>query len=105
MVLSCGPPIYASGGVLELVLLLAEHWERDCLQGTYDWVWFGGNCDGIIGRRPLEWRNTALGNSLESAGRVTPPVRLEGSAIVHVCGKVGTKIGSHLQSDVHLVQW
>jgi cleavage and polyadenylation specificity factor subunit 2 len=67
-------PVDASGRVLELVLLLSQHWERHRLQGTYNLVWLGSMVGNTIDycRSQLEWMASALGNQFDSPGRGHP---------------------------------
>jgi cleavage and polyadenylation specificity factor subunit 2 len=75
-------PVDASGRVLELVLLLSQHWERHRLEGTYNLVWLGPMVANTIDfcRSQLEWMANALGNQFDSPGKGHPyamkPVQL-----------------------------
>jgi cleavage and polyadenylation specificity factor subunit 2 len=61
-------PVDASGRVLELVLLLSQHWDRQRLQGTYNLIWLGPMVPNILefSRSQLEWMNGTLGNQFDS---------------------------------------
>lgn len=67
-------PVDASGRVLELVLLLSQHWERQRLQATYNLVWLGAMVGNTIDfcRSQLEWMAGALGNQFDSPGKGHP---------------------------------
>lgn len=75
-------PVDASGRVLELVLLLSQHWEKHRLQGAYNLVWLGSMVGNTVdfSRAQLEWMAAALGNQFESYGKDHPyalkPVKL-----------------------------
>ena len=75
-------PVDASGRVLELILLLSQHWERHRLQGAYNLVWLGSMVANTIDfcRSQLEWMANALGNQFDNPGKGHPyalkPVQL-----------------------------
>jgi cleavage and polyadenylation specificity factor subunit 2 len=61
-------PTDASGRVLELLLLLNQHWERHRLQATYNLVWLGPMVTNTaeFARCQLEWMATSLGSQFDS---------------------------------------
>jgi cleavage and polyadenylation specificity factor subunit 2 len=63
-------PADASGRVLELILLLNQHWERNRLKGVYTLVWLGPMvCNTAeLARSQLEWMALALGNYFDVHG-------------------------------------
>jgi hypothetical protein len=67
-------PVDASGRVLEVILLLSQHWERHRLQGAYNLVWLGSMVGNTIdfSRSQLEWMASALGNQFDSPGKGHP---------------------------------
>eukprot|EP00980_Cylindrotheca_fusiformis_P015827 scaffold4634_cov122-Cylindrotheca_fusiformis.AAC.8 len=67
-------PVDASGRVLELVLLLSQHWERHRLQGAYNLVWLGSMVGNTIdfARSQLEWMAASLGAQFDSPGKGHP---------------------------------
>jgi cleavage and polyadenylation specificity factor subunit 2 len=80
-------PVDASGRVLELVLLLSQHWDRHRLQGTYNLVWLGSMVVNTLEfcRSQLEWMSTVLGNQFDSPGK-GHPYALNG---VQLCTSIG----------------
>jgi cleavage and polyadenylation specificity factor subunit 2 len=80
-------PVDASGRVLELVLLLSQHWDRHRLQGTYNLVWLGSMVVNTLEfcRSQLEWMSTVLGNQFDSPGK-GHPYALNG---VQLCTSMG----------------
>jgi cleavage and polyadenylation specificity factor subunit 2 len=62
-------PTDASGRVLELILLLNQHWERHRLQAAYNLCWLGPMVTNTaeFARSQLEWMGTALGYQFDSA--------------------------------------
>lgn len=67
-------PVDASGRVLELVLLLNQHWEKQRLQGAYNLVWLGPMVANTIEfcRSQLEWMAGSLGNQFDNPGKGHP---------------------------------
>lgn len=67
-------PVDASGRVLELVLLLSQHWEKQRLQGAYNLVWLGPMVANTIEfcRSQLEWMAGSLGNQFDNPGKGHP---------------------------------
>jgi cleavage and polyadenylation specificity factor subunit 2 len=61
-------PTDASGRVLELILLLNQHWERHRLQAAYNLCWLGPMVTNTaeFARCQLEWMGTALGSQFDS---------------------------------------
>lgn len=61
-------PTDASGRVLELLLLLNQHWERHRLQATYNLVWLGPMVTNTaeFARCQLEWMAVQLGSQFDS---------------------------------------
>lgn len=61
-------PVDASGRVLELVLLLNQHWEKQRLAQTYNLVWLGPMVGNTLAfaRSQLEWMNGKLGNQFDN---------------------------------------
>ena len=61
-------PVDASGRVLELVLLLSQHWQKNRLQGTYNLIWLGPMVPNTLEftRSQLEWMAGALGSQFDS---------------------------------------
>jgi cleavage and polyadenylation specificity factor subunit 2 len=61
-------PTDASGRVLELLLLLNQHWEKHRLQATYNLVWLGPMVTNTaeFARCQLEWMGIALGSQFDS---------------------------------------
>lgn len=61
-------PTDASGRVLELVLLLNDHWERHRYQAAYNLVWLGPMVTNTaeFARCQLEWMGTGLGQQFDS---------------------------------------
>ena len=61
-------PVDASGRVLELVLLLSQHWQKNRLQGTYNLIWLGPMVPNTLEftKSQLEWMADALGNQFDS---------------------------------------
>ena len=64
-------PVDASGRVLELVLLLSQHWDRHRLHGAYNLVWLGPMVQNTLEfcQSQLEWMSTKLGNQFDSGGK------------------------------------
>ncbi|CAJ1934650.1 unnamed protein product [Cylindrotheca closterium] len=67
-------PVDASGRVLELLLLLSQHWEKQRLQGAYNLVWMGPMVANTIEfcRSQLEWMAESLGNQFDNPGKGHP---------------------------------
>ncbi|GKY91380.1 hypothetical protein MPSEU_000110300 [Mayamaea pseudoterrestris] len=61
-------PVDAAGRVLELVLLLNRHWERQRLTSTYNLVWFAPMVYNTLdyARSQLEWMAMQLGTEFDS---------------------------------------
>jgi cleavage and polyadenylation specificity factor subunit 2 len=80
-------PVDASGRVLELILLLSQHWDRHRLQGTYNLVWLGSMVVNTLEfcRSQLEWMSTVLGNQFDTQGK-GHPYALNG---VQLCTSIG----------------
>jgi hypothetical protein len=63
-------PVDASGRVLELILLLNQHWERNLLANVFTLVWLGpmvGNT-AELARAQLEWMSLSLGTHFDTHG-------------------------------------
>jgi len=61
-------PVDASGRVLELVLLLERHWDKQRLGQAYNLIWFAPMAHNTIEfvRAQLEWMAAALGQQFDS---------------------------------------
>jgi len=61
-------PVDASGRVLELLLVLGRHWERQRLGSAYNLVWVGSMTWNTIefARSQLEWMAAPLGAQFDS---------------------------------------
>lgn len=61
-------PVDASGRVLELLLILDRHWERQRLSGAYNLCWVGAMAYNTIefARSQLEWMAEPLGAQFDS---------------------------------------
>ena len=62
-------PVDASGRVLELVLLLSQHWDRHRLGGAYNLVWLGPMVKNTLDfcRSQLEWMASQLGTQFDDS--------------------------------------
>jgi len=62
-------PVDASGRVLELVLFLSQHWDRQRLGAAYNLVWLGPMCKNTLdfARSQLEWMSSQLGNQFDDS--------------------------------------
>ncbi len=78
-------PVDASGRVLELMLLLNQHWEKQRLSGTYNLVWLGPMVGNTLdfARSQLEWMNDRLGTQFDTS------VHPFGLKEVQMCTHVG----------------
>lgn len=67
-------PSDAAGRVLELILLLDQHWEKQRLGGTYNLVWLGPMVGNTLdfARSQLEWMNGVLGNQFQKQQGLHP---------------------------------
>ena len=67
-------PVDASGRVLELLLVLDRHWERQRLGAAYNLCWVGPMSINTIefARAQLEWMNPPLGAQFDSQRGVNP---------------------------------
>jgi cleavage and polyadenylation specificity factor subunit 2 len=65
---NCLLPVDASGRVLELLLLLSQHWDRHRLGGAYNLCWLGpmSNNTADFARSQLEWMAAPLGTQFDS---------------------------------------
>ena len=88
-------PVDASGRVLELVLLLSQHWDRHRLQGTYNLVWLGPMVVNTLEfcRSQLEWMSTVLGNQFDSPGK-GHPYALNGVTLCTSMGELETTLSN-----------
>ena len=61
-------PVDASGRVLELLLILDRHWDRNRLGDAYNLCWIGPMCPNVIeyARAQLEWMAPPLGAQFDS---------------------------------------
>ena len=61
-------PVDASGRVLELLLLLSQHWDRHRLGGAYNLCWLGSMTKNTadFARSQLEWMAAPLGAQFDS---------------------------------------
>lgn len=61
-------PVDASGRVLELLLILDLHWDRNRLGDAYNLCWIGPMCPNVIeyARAQLEWMAPSLGAQFDS---------------------------------------
>jgi cleavage and polyadenylation specificity factor subunit 2 len=61
-------PVDASGRVLELLLILDRHWDRNRLSDAYNLCWIGPMCPNVIeyARAQLEWMSPPLGAQFDS---------------------------------------
>lgn len=78
-------PVDAAGRVLELILLLNQHWEKQRLSGTYNLVWLGPMVGNTLdfARSQLEWMNDKLGTQFDTS------VHPFGLKEVRLCTHVG----------------
>lgn len=78
-------PVDASGRVLELLLLLSQHWDRHRLAGTYNLCWVGPMTSNTIeyARSQLEWMHANLGTQFDS--QRGHPYALKN---VHICSSL-----------------
>jgi len=67
-------PVDASGRVLELLLVLDRHWERQRLGAAYNLCWVGPMSINTIefARAQLEWMNPPLGAQFDSQRGLNP---------------------------------
>jgi len=79
-------PVDASGRVLELLLVLDRHWDRQRLGAAYNLCWVGPMSINTIefARAQLEWMNPPLGAQFDSQ-RGLNPYRLKN---VKICSSV-----------------
>lgn len=79
-------PVDASGRVLELLLILDRHWERQRLSAAYNLCWVGPMSINTIefARSQLEWMNPPLGAQFDSQ-RGMNPYRLKN---IHICSSI-----------------
>jgi cleavage and polyadenylation specificity factor subunit 2 len=79
-------PVDASGRVLELLLVLDRHWERQRLSGAYNLCWVGPMSINTIefARSQLEWMNPPLGAQFDSQ-RGLNPYRLKN---IKICSSI-----------------
>ncbi|KAL3822475.1 hypothetical protein ACHAXA_006903 [Cyclostephanos tholiformis] len=61
-------PVDASGRVIELLLILDRHWDRNRLSDAYNLCWVGPMCTNVIeyARSQLEWMAAPLGAQFDS---------------------------------------
>lgn len=61
-------PVDASGRVLEILLLLSQHWDRHRLSGTYNLCWVGPMTKNTLdfARSQLEWMAAPLGTQFDT---------------------------------------
>lgn len=61
-------PVDASGRVLEYLLLLSQHWDRQRLAGAYNLCWIAPMASNTLdyARSQLEWMAAALGSQFDS---------------------------------------
>ena len=80
-------PVDASGRVLELLLLLDRHWERQRLGAAYNLCWVGPMSINTIefARSQLEWMNPQIGAQFDSQ-RGLNPYRLKN---IRICSSIG----------------
>lgn len=82
-------PVDASGRVLELVLLLSQHWDRQRLGQAYNLVWLGPMVQNTLdySRSQLEWMASQLGTQFEDGnqGKGQHPFSLRN---VHLCANI-----------------
>jgi cleavage and polyadenylation specificity factor subunit 2 len=82
-------PVDASGRVLELVLLLSQHWDRQRLGQAYNLVWLGPMVQNTLdySRSQLEWMANQLGTQFEDGnqGKGQHPFSLRN---VHLCANI-----------------
>ena len=79
-------PVDASGRVLELLLVLDRHWEKQRLGGAYNLVWVGPMSLNTIefARAQLEWMAAPLGTQFDARG-----IHPYGLKSVKICSSVG----------------
>lgn len=79
-------PVDASGRVLELLLVLDRHWERQRLSAAYNLCWVGPMSINTIefARSQLEWMNPPLGAQFDSQ-RGLNPYRLKN---IKICSSI-----------------
>ena len=87
-------PVDASGRVLELVLFLSQHWDRQRLGAAYNLVWLGPMVKNTLDfcRSQLEWMASQLGNQFDDgntsnrkSNSLSHPYALRN---VHLCSSV-----------------
>jgi cleavage and polyadenylation specificity factor subunit 2 len=78
-------PVDASGRVLELLLLLNQHWERQRLNGAYNLLWLAPMAHNTLefARSQLEWMAASLGTEFDAT--TTSPFALK---CVQLCSSV-----------------
>jgi len=77
-------PADGAGRVLELILLLNQHWETERLQAAYTLLWFAPLCQNVTEfvRAQLEWMAVTLGHQFVNSGGQQHPYQLRA---VHLC--------------------
>ncbi|CAB9501905.1 Probable cleavage and polyadenylation specificity factor subunit 2 [Seminavis robusta] len=77
-------PVDASGRVLELLLVLNQHWDKQRLGAAYNLVWLGPMVHNTLdyARSQLEWMNAQLSTQFEDIQRHSHPFALRH---VHLC--------------------
>lgn len=65
---NCLLPVDSSGRVLELLLLLSQHWDRHRLGGAYNLCWLGPMTKNTVdfARSQLEWMAAPLGTQFDT---------------------------------------
>jgi len=63
-------PVDASGRVLELLLILSHHWDKQRLGAAYNLVWLGPMVQNTLDfcRSQLEWMANSLGTQFDDGG-------------------------------------